>query len=124
MTVRLDAGVTATRAIGPMLEDNDDTNTSATIDLLTAPHGARVLLLATVGTRTDGTFTFTLEQSDNDSDYTTVSPVTGSMAAISAANTQRTAGYQPSARYVRVKCVASATTDGALISATVLTIDP
>ena len=119
----VDASIVLIRAIGPVLEDNDDTNTSATVDLHDYP-GYRVMLIAGLGTRTDGSFTFSVEQSSDDSSYTALAPTSGSVAAVAAANTIREAGYQPSKRYLQVKSVAASTTDGAVHFALLLLVPP
>jgi hypothetical protein len=119
----VDAGIVVVAALIPAVEDNDDTNVSTTIDLHDYP-GYRVMLIAGTGARTDGTFTFSVEQSSDDSTYAALTASSGSVAAVSAANTVREAGYQPTKRYLQVKSVASATTSGALQYAFVLLVPP
>lgn len=119
----VDGGIVVLAALVPAVEDNDDTNVSTTIDLHDYP-GYRVMLIAGLGARTDGTFTFSVEQSSDDSSYTALSPASGSVAAVSAANTFREACYSPTKRYLQVKSVASSTTSGALQYAFVLLVPP
>lgn len=119
----VDGGIVVVRALGPVLEDNDDTNRSSTIDLHDYP-GYRVMLIAGLGSRTDGSFTFSVEQSDDDSTYTALAPSSGSVAAVAAADTVREAAYTPTKRYLQVKSVAASTTDGALHFAFVLLVPP
>lgn len=119
----VDAPIVVVRALGPVLEDNDDTNVSSTIDLHDYP-GYRVMLIAGLGSWTDGSFTFSVEQSADDSTYVALAPSSGSVAAVAAANTVREAAYTPSKRYLQVKSVAASTTDGALHFALVLLIPP
>jgi hypothetical protein len=125
MTVRadVDTGIVVVRALGPGLEDNDDTNTSATVDLHDYP-GWRVFLIAGLGSRTDGSFTFSVEQSSDDSSYAALAPSSGSVAAVAAADTVREACYQPTKRYLQVKSVAASTTDGAVHFALLLLVPP
>lgn len=119
----VDGGIVVVRALGPVVEDNDDTNTSATIDLHDYP-GYRVMLVAGLGARTDGSFTFSMEESSDDSSYTALAPWSGSLAAVAAANTVREAAFQPTKRYLQVKSVAASTTDGAVHFAFVLLVPP
>ena len=74
-----------------------------------------------VGTVTDGTHTPTLEESDDDTTYTTVAAgdLKGSFAAL-ATNTDQRVGYLGSKRYVRVKVTVSGTTTGGVYGATIL----
>lgn len=114
----LDADVVISRQIGPMLEDNDDTNAGTAIDLTAYP-GYKVMAICSTGARTDGTFTFSLLGSSDDGAadaYAAITPISGSMAAISAANTTREASFVPTERYIKLSCVASATTSGADIA--------
>lgn len=119
----VDGPIVVVRALGPVLEDNDDTNVSSTIDLHDYP-GYRVMLIAGLGSRTDGSFTFSVEQSDDDSTYAALAPSSGSVAAVAAADTVREAAYTPTKRYLQVKSVAASTTDGAVHFAFVLLIPP
>lgn len=62
-------------------------------------------LVVHVGTVTDGTHVFTLQESDNDSDWTTVAAANlqGSAISVTSANDERVfeLGYTGSARYLR-----------------------
>lgn len=69
------------------------------------------------GTLTDGTVTFVMEESENDSDWTTVSAqfIQGSLPTITANDDNEiySVGYVGSARYIRlVATVASGATGG------------
>lgn len=119
----VDAGILVVRALGPVVEDNDDTNTSATIDLHDYP-GYRVFLIAGLGSRTDGSFTFSMQQSSDDSSYSALAPSSGSVAVVAAANTVRTAAYSPTKRYLQAKSVAASTDSGANHFAFVLLVPP
>jgi hypothetical protein len=119
----IDGPIVVVRALGPVLEDADDTNTSATIDLHDYP-GYRIMLVAGVGTWTDGTFTFSVEQSDDDSSYAALAPSSGSVAAVDEADTVREAAYTPTKRYLQVKSVAASTDAGAIHFAFLLLIPP
>lgn len=119
----IDAAVSVTRALGPVSIATDTDTDSSTIDLHDYP-GYRVLLVASVGTRTDGTFTFSVRQSSDDSSYTALTAFSGSVAAVSAADTTRKAAYSPTARYLQVRCTSASTTSGALVSAYLLLVPP
>jgi hypothetical protein len=73
-----------------------------------------------VGSRTDGTYTLTVEHGDNSalSDATTpdATDLVGTAAgtAISAANTAKKIGYVGNKRYVRVNIVSTTVTTGAV----------
>lgn len=125
MSIDIDAGITVTGPIGPVAQASNATVNGTSVDLWAAGYrDARVMLVAGLGSRTDGSFTFSLEQSDDDSSYTALSPYTGSLAAVAAANTKRTAAYQPTKRYVRAKSVSTAVTVGAVHYAIVLLLPP
>jgi len=125
MAIDLDTGITVTGPINPALQASSATVNGAAVDLWAAGYrDPRVLLVAGLGTRTDGSFTFSLEQSDDDSTYVALTPYSGSLAAVAAADTRRTAAYQPTKRYVRAKSVSTAVTSGAVHHAHVLLVPP
>lgn len=124
-SVDLDNTVTVTGAINPATQATNATVNGSSVDLSAAGYrDPRVLLVAGLGSRTDGSFTFSLEQSDDDSSYTALSPFSGSLAAVAAANTRRTASYVPTKRYVRAKSVSTAVTTGAIHHALVVLLPP
>lgn len=113
-----------TRQVGPV-SIATDTNTDGTaIDLADYP-GWKVLLIGSVGTRTDGTFTFKLQSSaDGSTSWTDETAVDGSVAAISAASTTRVAAYSPSRPYVRIRLTSASTSSGALVAGYVVLLPP
>lgn len=117
----VDASVVATKALGPVSIATDTDTLSSAIDLNAYP-GYRVLLVASTGTRTDGTFVWSVVQSSDNSSYTALTPYAGSVAAVSAADTTRMASYAPTKRYIKVNLNSASTTSGALVSAYVLLI--
>lgn len=80
------------------------------------------------GTITDGTHTVTCEESENDSDWTTVAAgeLQGTVPAIVAADDNKVfeIGYMGGQRYLRLKIVSSGTTTGGVLGATVLLGNP
>lgn len=117
--------VTVTGPIGPLNQGSNATVNGSSVDLWSLGYrDPRVLLIASVGTRTDGSFTFSLEQSDDDSSYSALSPYSGDLSAVAAANTTRTAAYTPTKRYVRAKSVSTGITTGAIQGARVLVVPP
>ena len=125
-TVRtdLDAQYSITRALGPVSIATDTNTLSAAIDMSAKP-GWGVLLIGSTGTRTDGTFTFSLHTSDATAgSYAAEAPFSGSVAAVSAANTTRTASYRPTKPFVKVNILSASTTSGALLSAYVVLVPP
>ncbi len=113
MTVRGDLpGITVLTGIVAGSTVASGTVNGTGIDLQSYEPGSRVMLIAAIGTRTDGTFTYSLEQSDDDSTYVAVTALAGSMAAISASDTRRTATYVPTKRYIRAVKVAATVTSG------------
>lgn len=119
----VDGGIAVTRALGPVSIATDTDTDSATVDLNAFP-GYRVFLVAGTAARTDGTFTFSLRQSADDSSYAAVTPYSGAVTAISTANVTREACYAPTSRYLKVRCTSASTTSGALIAAYLLLIPP
>jgi hypothetical protein len=113
MTVRGDLpGITVATGIVAGSTVADGTVNGTGIDLQDYEPGSRIMLVAGIGTRTDGTFTYTLEQSDDNSTFTAVTALAGTMTAISASNTRRTATYVPTKRYIRAVKVAASVTSG------------
>lgn len=124
-SIDLDNTITVTGAINPALQATNATVNGSSVDLWAPGYrDPRVLLVAGLGTRTDGSFTFSVEQSDDDSAYSALTPYSGSLAAVAATNTQRRASYQPTKRYVRAKSVSSGVTSGAVHYALMLLVPP
>lgn len=120
----LDAQFSITRAIGPVSIATDTNTLSSAIDL-TAKPGWRVILVASVGTRTDGTFTFSLHSATSSGgSYAAETPFSGSLAAVSAATTTRTAAFIPTKPFVKVNVLSASTTSGALVDAYVILVPP
>jgi hypothetical protein len=117
MPVRTDVDNRITAAIGPALTTfaTNTTVKGAAIDLAGVP-GARVFGLAFTGARTDGTYTFTLQENDVDVDGspTTLAIASGSLAAIAAATTVRKFSAVPTKRFVRLIVASTAVTTGAV----------
>ena len=120
----LDARYSVTRAIGPVSIATDTNTLSSAIDMTGKP-GWKVLLVGSTGTRTDGTYTFSLHTSDaSGGTYAAETPFSGSVAAVSAANTTRTAAYIPTKPFLKVNVLSASTTSGALVSAYVILVPP
>ena len=112
------------KQVGPVSIATDTNTDGVAFDLGQYP-GWKVLMVASVGTRTDGSFTAKLQESDDGSTgWTDVSAFDGSAAAVSAADTTREAAYAPAKRYVRVRVVSASTTSGALVSAHLVIAPP
>src|SRR5581483_4547594 len=78
----IDSIFSITKAIGPVSIATDTNTLSSAIDMSAKP-GWKVLLVGSVGTRTDGTYTFSLKQSDTSGGtYSDVSPSSGSLTAV------------------------------------------
>lgn len=87
--------------------------------LVNQGHDARVMAAVHVGARTDGTFTFAIQDSADNSSFAAVTLLTGAVGAISVANTQSVGSYLPVANrpYVRVSVTSTVVTSGAIVSA-------
>ncbi len=76
------------------------------------------------GTITDGTFTFELQDSDNNSSYTAVADafIDGTEPVLQAANsdTVTVLGYKGTRKYLRVAVVSAATTTGGVVGALIV----
>ena len=82
-------------------------------------------VVLSVGAFTDGTHSFTLEESSDDSSYTTVAAadIVGSTLVLDSTgemNADYWCGYIGSARYLRVASTISAVTTGAVYGATII----
>lgn len=101
------------------------TTTGTTVDL--SGYRAAAVVLH-VGTLTDGTFTPTVEESDDDSSWSTVAAadLSGSFAAITTANDVATheVSYLGSKRYIRLLMTETVASAGAFFSAVVVRGNP
>ncbi len=124
-TVRndVDVDVIVKQGVSDQTVATDTTKTSASIDMHDYP-GYRVLLVGYTGSRTDGSFTFAIQQSDDDSSYGALAALSGTMTATAAANTVKKASYVPTKRYVQTNCVSTGTTSGAVVGSKVFLIPP
>lgn len=101
------------------------TTTGTSVDLAGYRSAAVVLHC---GVHTDGTFTPTMEESDNNSDWTTVAAgdLSGSFTAVISSNDQsiQEVGYLGSKRYIRLLMTESVASAGAFFSAVVIRANP
>jgi hypothetical protein len=98
----------------------------ASVDMRDYP-GYRVMAACSVGTYTDGAYTFSVQDSADDSSFAALTPADGSHAAIGAANTDEAVGYVPvSGRpYLRVSVVSDANvTTGAQLAGYLVLVPP
>lgn len=118
----LDTRISTTASIQPQTIASNTTVNGASIDLRTLETGGRVSFLAQVGSRTDGTYTFVLQDSVDNSAFATIALVSGSLAAVSAANTARvgSAEPQPGRPFVRLSVTSTSVTTGAQVAGAVL----
>lgn len=128
MAVRsdLDARLTYNSSINPQAIASNTTVNGASSDLTAVAPGCRVYVTASVGSRTDGTYTFTVQDSADNSSFADASVYSGSLAAISAANTNRTASFVPAVGrpYVRVKVTSTSVTTGGVVAANIFLAPP
>lgn len=101
------------------------TTTGTGVDLAGYRSAAAVIHIGVV---TDGTFVPTLEESDDNSSYSTVAAgdLSGSFASITSAadETVQEVGYLGSKRYLRVVLTETVASTGALVSALIVRGDP
>lgn len=97
------------------------TTTGTTVDL--AGYRAACVVLH-VGVVTDGTFTPTMEESDNDSDWSTVAAgdLSGTFATVTSTTDDliQEVGYLGSKRYIRLLMTETVASAGAFFTATVV----
>lgn len=126
--VRLDADalIPHTVSIQPQAMAANATVNGASVDLRTVAAGARVIYNAMVGTRTDGTYTFHLQDSADNSTFADVTLFSGSIAAVSAANSKVTGAYAPVAGrpFVRLQVVSTAVTTGGVVAGVLSIVPP
>lgn len=115
----------ARAAISPVAHTTG-TILGTTVDRSDPPGGynstTNAMFVIHCGVITDGTHTVTVEESDNDSDWTTVTGTSllGSPPEIVAANDQKVfeVGYVGAARYIRLKVVVADGATGGVYGAT------
>lgn len=126
MAVRsdIDGRATVTASIAPQAIASNTTVNGSSIDVRTLPKDSRHLVCAQVGTRTDGTYTFTVQDSADNSSFATLAVFSGSLAAVSAANTKRTGAIVPVAGrpYLRVSVASTSVTTGGVVAAAIVSI--
>lgn len=120
----IDARAVVTKVIGPAVIADDGDTLSSAVDLTAYP-GWRVLLIGALGTRTDGTFTFSVtEAATSGGEYTALTPVSGSVAAAATSDLVREASYIPTKPFIKVNVAAASTTSGAPVVAFVVLLPP
>lgn len=114
----VDARVIVNSSVGPQAIASNTTVNGASIDMTGQVHGSRVMAICSVGSRTDGTYTFIVQDSADNSSFATLAVFSGSLAAISAADTDRKAAFEVlSARpFIRVSVTSSAVTTGGVVA--------
>lgn len=126
MAVRqdVDARLTLTASINPQAIASNTTVNGTAVDARTAPKDSRFHVSCFVGTRTDGTYTFTVQDSADNSSFATLAVFSGSLAAVSAANTKRTAAVVPVAGrpYLRVSVASTSVTTGGVVAANIVSV--
>lgn len=129
MTVRsdVDARCTVTRAVGPVSIATNTTTASAAIDTTAYQPGTRLLIVHSVGTWTDGSYTASVTDSiTTGGSYAAATVFSGTLSATGAANTSKTATFivTTGRPFVKVSIVSTGTTSGALNSVHVIAIPP
>lgn len=120
----IDATFGVTQAISPQTITSATTFAGSAIDLSAKP-GWKVGFWATLGTYTHGSFTPSLQQaSASDGSFADLTPVSGSMAAITAGATTYKASYVPTKPFIRAAVLSASTATGAIMSAVVITVPP
>lgn len=120
----VDAQFNIVKALGPVSIATDTNTESSAIDLSAYP-GWKVLLVVSSGTRTDGSYTASIRQSDTSGgSYAELAPRSGALTAIGAADTTRKASYVPTKPFIKVRIASTSTTSGALLTAFVFVIPP
>lgn len=129
MTVRgdIDARLTVTKAIGPVSIASSTTTTSSTIDTTAYPPGTRLLIVHSVGTYTDGSYTCSVtDATTSGGSYSAATLFSGTLSATSAANTTKTATFITATGrpFIKVQVVSTGVTSGALNSVHVVAVPP
>lgn len=81
-----------------------------------------VMVIIWSGTVTDGTFTFEVQDSDDDSSYDAVADgyLEGTEPALTTSDTVAVVGYKGTRKYLRVVCTTTDTTSGGVVGALVV----
>lgn len=129
MTVRadVDARAIVTRALGPVSIATSTTTTSAAIDTTAYQPGTRLLIVHSVGTYTDGSYTASItDATTSGGSYSAATLFSGTLSATAAANTSKTATFLTATGrpFIKVQIVSTGVTTGALNSAHVIAIPP
>lgn len=125
-SVNLPDVTTVTASLGAATRTASATGSSK--DIGAEGHGTRVMVLASVGSLSDGTYTFSVEDSADDSTFAAVpaSNLLGDgFSTISAANTDQVVAVVPQAGrpYMRVVCtVGGSPVTGAITSGYIVTL--
>jgi hypothetical protein len=108
-----------TQSINPGAKTNATVNGTA-VDLFDYD---AALIVAVVGTRTDGTHLLSAEESDDNSTFTAVAAgdLKGTFPADVTSNTPIVVAYLGKKRYIRAKAVTSGATTGAVFGVNIIT---
>lgn len=119
-TLSLDSRVVASI---PITTIDSDTTTEGTGVAWGRFRSAMVVIWS--GTLADGTFTFEVQDSDDDDSYTAVADalLEGAEPALTASDTVVVVGYKGTRKYLRVVCVSTDTTDGGPVGALIVCAD-
>lgn len=111
------------RQIGP-ITINTNTDTDGTLFDLTPYPGYKVMAVGSVGARSGGTFTFTMQTSADTTTWANLDPFQGSMAAAATAYTTRKASYSPTDPYLRMRVTSASAAAGAEVAAFLVIVPP
>jgi hypothetical protein len=119
----IDALVTLNSSIGPQTIASNTTVNGASTDMR-AFHEARVYVICSVGTRTDGSYLFIVQDSADNSSFATLAVFSGALTATAAADTDKTAAVVPvtGRPFIRVSVTSSAVTTGASVAANLVIV--
>lgn len=127
----LHSSIKVSPAIVPTAILTDGTSTGSTID--TKDYGSLEFVVC-AGTLTDGTFTFSLWESDDsgmsgETEVTSAASLLGSAIVLAGAtaahdNSAHRIGYRGNKRYVRMKCVRASTSTGGYLAAIAIQSHP
>lgn len=122
----IDDRFTVNSSVAAQAISSNTTVNGASTDLGALAPGSKILAVCSVGTRTDGTYTFVVQDSADNSSFATLAPDTGSLAAVSAADTDRKASYTPVAGrpYIRVSVTSASVTTGAAVAGYLVIVPP
>lgn len=120
----VDARTTLVTSIQPQAVASNTTVNGTSIDMRSLGHAAKLLVIASVGTRTDGSYLFVVQDSADNSSFAAATLFSGSLSATAAASTNKTGAFVPTAGrpFVRVSVTSSAVTTGAVIAADLIAL--